>query len=234
MSRLTDDILKLIERCNDDERRLVLGYLRERISIHPLEEEWNTTAEAILTAIARSADITLRGVRGILAEATFEGTVIKSLEDAGWETEKIVGEYAYDFLVKRKGKSVTIQVKLQRKENGQPKRYAERSLRSLKCPHPEMFVVEVQKTRTGQSGGQPTRPYRFGDFDILAVNLHPSTGNWKRFMYTVGSWLIPRPADNALIEIMQPVAAERDDCWTDDVNECIQWLQSGRKKTIYS
>jgi hypothetical protein len=48
-----------------------------------------------------------------------------------------------------------------------------------------MYAVEVQKTRSGEKKGQKTRPYRFGDFDILAVNLHPTTGDWKRFVYTV-------------------------------------------------
>jgi hypothetical protein len=218
MSRRTDEILKLIERCTDDEKRLILGYLRERISIHSLEDEWNTTAEAILTAIARSADITLRGVRGILAEATFEGTVIKTLQDGGWEAVNAIGEYPYDFLVRRDAKQVTIQVKMQRKEKGVPKIYATKSRRNLNCQHESMFVVEVQKTRTGKKAGQATRPYRFGDFDILAVNLHSSTGDWKRFLYTVGTWLIPRSSDSALIEVMQPVPSKRDEYWTDDVN----------------
>ena len=31
--------------------------------------------------------------------------------------------------------------------------------------------------------GLATRPYRFGEFDILAVSMHPSTNDWNRFMY---------------------------------------------------
>ena len=68
MSELTDEVCRLIEHATPEEKRIILAYLRERVPIHALEAEWNTTAEEILTAIARSADITLRGIRGILAE----------------------------------------------------------------------------------------------------------------------------------------------------------------------
>ena len=50
-----------------------------------------------------------------------------------------------------------------------------------------------------------TRPYSFRDFDILAVNMHPSSGDWKDFRYTLASWLLPRVNDVSLIEIMQRV-----------------------------
>jgi hypothetical protein len=69
MSALTDEVCTLIDRANEDERRAILAYLRQRFYLHPLEREWGTTAESILSAIARSADITLRGVRGIAKDA---------------------------------------------------------------------------------------------------------------------------------------------------------------------
>lgn len=70
------------------------------------------------------------------------------------------------------------------------------------------YVAETKRTRGGvDSGtGQKTRPYRFGEVDILAVCLQPSTGNWKSFMYTVGDWLLPRPDDPTLFQVLQPVA----------------------------
>lgn len=52
-------------------------------------------------------------------------------------------------------------------------------------------------------------------------------------MYTVGPWLIPRSGDKSLIEIMQPVGAHRTDVWTDNIEECIQWVVSGRKEVIF-
>lgn len=105
---------------------------------------------------------------------------------------------------------------------------------ALKCPAGTIHVVEVQKTRGGEIDGKKTRPYRFGDFDILAVNLHPSTGHWERFAFTVGSWLLPRKGDATLIEIMQPVAVTPDEYWTDDLGRCIEWLAAGTRKRLYS
>ena len=51
----------------------------------------------------------------------------------------------------------------------------------------DMYVVEVQKTRGGfdPQTNEDTRPYRFGEFDILAVITHPSTHDWNRFLFTL-------------------------------------------------
>jgi hypothetical protein len=85
MSALTDQACGLIERANEEERRIILAYLRKRLPIHSLETEWSTTAEQILTAIARSSDLTQRGIRGILAEAIFETRLLPALEREGWQ-----------------------------------------------------------------------------------------------------------------------------------------------------
>jgi hypothetical protein len=234
VSRLTDEVFRLIDQATEEERRLMLAYLRERIPLHTLETEWNTTAEEILTAIARSSDLTLRGVRGILAEAIFEKRVLPDLESEGWQAAKIIGDQSFDFLIEQGKSQVRIQVKLQRKERGEPKEYAARSRAALKCPTGKIYVVEVQKTRGGERDGEKTRPYRFGDFDIIAVNMHPSTGDWQRFVFTVGSWLLPRSSDPKLIEIFQPVPSIRDEYWTDHLQECIEWLFVGKKRRLYS
>ncbi len=97
-----------------------------------------------------------------------------------------------------------------------------------------MYVVEVQKTRSGNKNGEETRPYRFGDFDILAVNMQPSTGDWNRFVFTVGSWLLPSKKGANQIEIFQPVPEHPDDFWTDDLATCIKWFRSGLQKRLYS
>lgn len=193
MTQLTDEIRELIGRANEAERRAVLQYLRQQLPLHPLEEEWGTTAEAIMTAIARSSDLTQRGIRGILAEATFEEMILPQMMKAGWKPVTIVGHQNYDFLLQSATKRVRIQVKMQRRERGAPKEFAARSRAAVSCPARRMYVVEVQKTRGGERRGQQTRPYHFSDFDILAVNLQASTGNWQRFLYTVANWLLPRP-----------------------------------------
>jgi hypothetical protein len=234
MSELTDEICELIDRSSEEERRLVLKYLRQRVPLHPLEEEWATTAEAILTAIARSTDLTLRGIRGILAEATFGEIILPGLESEGWKVIAIVGDQAYDFLLEKDAIRVRIQVKLQRREKGVPKEYAMRSRAVLNCSPGTLHVVEVQKTRSGEKKGQKTRPYRYGDFDILAVNLHPSTGDWNRFIFTVGNWLLPSKKQQELIETFQPVPDRPDEYWTDDLSRCIEWFLAGTEKRMYS
>jgi hypothetical protein len=234
MSELTDEICELIDRSSEEERRLVLNYLRQRVALHPLEQEWATTAEAILTAIARSTDLTPRGIRVILAEATFGDIILPKLESDGWNVIAILGDQAYDFLLEKNAARVRIQVKLQRREKGVPKEYAKRSRIPLNCPPGTIHVVEVQKTRTGEKKGQKTRPYRYGDFDILAVNLHPSTGDWKRFLFTVGNWLLPSKKQQELIETFQPVPDRPDEYWTDDLNRCIEWFLAGTEKRLYS
>ena len=105
---------------------------------------------------------------------------------------------------------------------------------ALNCPASTIHVVEVQKTRGGEKKGEKTRPYRYSDFDILAVNLHPSTGDWKRFLFTVGDWLLPSKKQEESIETFQPVPDCPDEYWTDDLNRCIEWSLAGTKKRLYS
>lgn len=97
----------------------------------------------------------------------------------------------------------------------------------------EKLAVETQKTRAGvnESGGD-TRPYRFGEFDILAVNIEASTGDWSQFRYTVGRWLLPRPEASELLLKFQPVSLMPNDDWTDRLDVAVGWFLGGQKKTI--
>jgi hypothetical protein len=228
-----DSVLGVIDTLSPEEQRTVRDYIRRRVPIHQLESEWSTSAEAILAAIARSTDLTQRGIRGILAEAIFEQSIVPQVHSSGWASATITGDQAYDFLISKEGKNVRIQVKLQRKEKQLPKEYAARSRAALDCPTGKIYVAEVQKTRGGEKAGVKTRPYRFGEFDLLAVSMHPSTGSWDKFMFTVGSWLIPRKTDNTLIEIFQPVPGIPDEHWTDDIATAISWFESGVTKQLY-
>lgn len=153
-------------------------------------------------------------------EAAFLVEVIAKLE--AWKDITPPGDAAYDFLVEDAVVSVSIQVKMQRKERGVPK------VRKGK------YVVETQRTRGGKDHltGLATRPYRFGEFDILAVSMHPSTGDWNTFMYTVGKWLRPRPGSPELLDVFQPVSRVVNEDWTDDLLTCILWHRSGRKRMI--
>ncbi|MGH9955991.1 MAG: hypothetical protein ACREBC_02535 [Pyrinomonadaceae bacterium] len=169
--------------------------------------------------MARSSDLTMRGIRGIIAEAAFLLEVLQKLE--GWKIGNIVGNAAYDFLIEGATGRVSIQVKMQRKEKGVP------------LVRRDKFVVETQKTRRGNdAAGEDTRPYRFGEFDIIAVSLHPATNDWKTFAYTVGTWLRPRRDAPHLLEVLQPVAQMPNDDWTDNLETCIEWFRAGRQRTI--
>ncbi len=239
MSEATENIKKLIESLTLLELESLASYLRSKIPHHPLEEKWGISYELILDAIHRSQDIVQRGVRGVIAEAVFEAKVLPTIK--GWRSVPVVGDLPYDFKIRNDGRELKIQLKLQRTQAGQPL--------SRSFFGPDTFVVEVQKTRSGTKRNskearsriasksaaelQKTRPYQFGDFDIIAVNMQPSTRDWTRFMYTVGSWLMPRAKDKKLIEIMQPVSRNRSEFWTDNIEECIGWFVSGEKKRIF-
>jgi hypothetical protein len=193
--------------------------------------EWGVGTEVILSAISRSSDLTKRGVRGIIAEAIFERQVLADLK--GWKAVRFVDDRPYDFLIHSDGEKpmeVRIQVKLQRMKT---QRAMLASEANRHYPN-EMYVVEVQKTRGGidLQTNEDTRPYRFGEFDIPAVNMHPATNDWHRFLFTLSRWLLPRNPDVALIEIFQPIPRSPNDVWTDSLTTCLGWLASGEEKRI--
>lgn len=213
------DLIKFLEGLTLNERLDLFKLLRQEIPIHALETELNTQAEVILEAMSRSSDLTMRGIRGIIAEAAFLVEVLQKLQ--GWRIGNIVGNTAYDFLIEDAIGRITIQVKMQRKEKGIP------------LVRKDKFVVETQKTRRGRdTAGADTRPYRFGEFDILAVSLHPSTNDWAQFAYTVGTWLRPRPSSPHMLEVFQPVPIAPNDDWTDSLATCIEWFRARTQRTI--
>src|SRR5271170_3988128 len=115
MSEPFETIKKLIDGCSADEIRSFKMHMARALP-HPLESEWGIDADTILSAIRRSSDLTKRGVRGIIAEAVFENTVIPSIGAAGWEPVTIVGNPSYDVHLRRGNASARIQIKLQRLE----------------------------------------------------------------------------------------------------------------------
>ncbi|MGC8639663.1 MAG: hypothetical protein ACP5XB_07260, partial [Isosphaeraceae bacterium] len=136
----------------------------------------------------------------------------------------------YDYLLEDSVGRVRVQVKLQRKKGGKPMMASQ----GYKWLSGEMFAVETQKTRGGKDPQtkEDTRPYRFGEFDVLAVSMEPSVSRWDAFMFTVAKWLLPRPDDPNLLLKFQPVSPVPNEDWTDDFNVCVAWLRSGNVKTI--
>jgi hypothetical protein len=231
MTESMENLKRLLDQCSNEEQVALLDYLKARAPQHALEKEWGVGAEVILSAISRSSDLTKRGVRGIIAEAIFERHVLAALQD--WEKVEAANDLPYDFLIrstKGKRREARIQVKLQRMLKHQPMQASQANRR---YPN-DMYVVEVQKTRGGidPKTNQNTRPYRFGEFDILAVNMHPSTHDWNSFLFALGDWLLPRSENASLIEIFQPVSRVPNNVWTDKLDVCLQWLVAGDQKRI--
>ena len=115
-----------------------------------------------------------------------------------------------------------MQVKLQRSAEGRP--VVRKGLRYGFGE--EIFITETQKSRTGtDSEDKKTRPYRYEEFDILAVSLQPSTGQWDRYVFTLGRWLIQGKQPNE-IATMQPVSMAPNEFWTDDFSTAAKWFRA--------
>lgn len=228
MSRV-EEIRRLLSQCTPEERREVFGTLRKSVEIHPFEKTLNTTAEVILEAISKAPDLTIRGIRGIIAEAAFVVDVATPLFKTGWRDETPKGDHPFDCALRDATGLVRVQVKLQRSKKHAP------LITGAKDPNfwPGYFIAETQKTRGGKnSAGKSTRPYRFGEFDVLAVCLHPSTNSWANFLYTVADWLLPSPSDATCLRTFQPVPQKPTADWTEDFLLAVQWLRTGQTKRI--
>jgi hypothetical protein len=223
-----EQIKRLLSLCSPAQRQEIFQYLRAEFPIHPLEVELNIEAEIILEAIQRAGGLTLRMIRGVIAEAAFEIEVVERL--AGWRNVTPQGDLPYDFLLDDGQGAVRVQVKLQRSRAHRPM-WAREASRFLPG---DMYVVETRRTRRGsdKKTGGSTRPYRFGEFDLLAVAMYPSTHEWNTFMYTVADWLLPGRTDPSEILKFQPVATLPNDDWTHDFHTAAGWLRSGLQKKL--
>ena len=224
-----EQIRRLLAAATHEQRKEIFRHLREEFPIHPIEAKLDTQAEIILEAIDRASDLTLRGIRGVIAEAAFVTDVVSTL--IGWEDATPAGDAPFDFLLRDSVGSVRIQVKLQRQKAHHPMT-TDQAPRWAGLPA-DMFVVETQRTRGGKTpDGDDTRPYRFSEFDILAVAMHPSTRNWSSFMYAVAAWLVPDPGNPAWIQKYQAVAKSSDRYWTSSFLASVNWLRSGEHRPL--
>lgn len=226
MSPSTDEILTLLKSCSLEQRRQIYRVLEREFPIHPLERELNVRAEVILQAISRAGGLTLRMIRGVIAEAAFEIEVLNKL--VGWQDTTPDGDLPYDFQIDDGNGPVRIQVKLQRSKDGQPARANQGYARFS----PDMYLIEPQKTRRGERSGESTRSYRFDEFDILAASMQPSTNDWSSFMYTITRWLLPETKDDSRILKFQPIPFGPNQDWTDDLKTSIKWFRSDIHKRI--
>ena len=215
-------IRELLATCSIEEQGILFRELRARHLIHEFEEVIGAPAEMILEAVHRAPELTRRMLRGVIADAAFRRYVVRSIEAFGWSDVTPVGNFAYDYKLDDGAGAVTVQVKLQRSEKGAPvirrgERYGFGDL---------VHIVETQRTRTGTDGdNNQTRPYHYGEFDVLAVSMQPSTSKWDRYMYALGRWLLPGQTAGE-IATLQPVAMSPNEFWTDDFTVAARWFRA--------
>lgn len=199
-----DEIKRGLESCTREERNEVFRHLRKEFVIHKLEDEFRAPAEVILEAIDRAPDLTRRGMRGIIAEAVFIHDVLPLAASAGWHdtTPPNTENPVYDARLSRDGLDVRIQVKTQRLLLG-------KAWQRTFAGFGVSYVAETQRTRTGTTAsGTSTRPYRADEFDILAVCMFPSTGEWREFRFALARDLVHRPREPHLLAVLQPVPCD--------------------------
>lgn len=223
-------IRDLIGMCTREEQEVLFRELRRNHVIHEFEQIIGAPAEMILEAVHRAPELTRRMLRGVIADAAFRTVVVPLVAKQGWRDVTPEGNFAYDYVMEDPLGRVSVQVKLQRSERGSPviKRGARFGFDG------DVFMVETQKTRTGNDDqGARTRPYRYGEFDVLAVSLQPSTGDWGQYMYTLGRWLLPGRGDNEMATL-QPVSMESNEFWTNDFSTVARWFRAddGGKRMV--
>lgn len=163
-----DAIRALLRQCTEEQRALIFRELRYECQIHPYESIVGAPAEMILEAVYRAPELTRRMLRGVIADAAFRTFVVPTLIERGWRDVTPEGNFPYDYALDDGHGPVTVQVKLQRSARGKPverdgTRYGLSS---------SVFLAETQRTRTGTDGDDNrTRPYRYGEFDLLAVSM---------------------------------------------------------------
>lgn len=222
---MSDQTLSVVRewlaRCTAEERAAIFKELRATNPIHPYEAVVGAPAEMILEAVHRAPELTRRMLRGVIADAAFRTFVVAPLEARGWRDVTPEGNFAYDYSMDDGLGPITVQVKLQRSERGAPvvrdgRRYGFDG---------DVFMAETQRTRTGTDGeANQTRPYRYGEFDVLAVSMQPSTGKWDTYMYTVGRWLLPGKTEGEMATL-QPVTKVAGEYWTSDFEVAARWFR---------
>jgi hypothetical protein len=231
MDKQIEEIKLLLSKCTPEQREFIFKELRKEFKIHSIEARLNIHAEIILEAMSKDdTGLTFRMMRGVIAEAAFNVEVLSKL--TSWKNITPVGDLPFDYLLTDGQGEVSVQVKLQRSKAFKPMN-AKETYRRFSA---NLFVAETQKTRGGidAASKEDTRPYKYGEFNILAVSMHPSTGDWSSFMYTVSDWLISQEDDKTKMLKFQPVSSVDNEDWTSDFETCVNWFRKGIKKTIQS
>jgi excisionase family DNA binding protein len=244
-----DQIERFLDSCSAAQRRNIFDRLRKEFRIHRIEEIVGMDAERILEAFSRAVKATPM-LLGILAEPAFEEFVLNQLPEDRWTYEIAPSGNAYDFILRERDTEsdvVRIQVKLQKGDKGTPMYGKPKATKYMFSK--EMLMVETQRSRKGskrskgskaseseniiiEGSDKGTRPYKFGQFDVLAVSLFYSEKRWNKFMFTLCGRLLPDPENPENLATYQPVSPVANDDWTDRLEQCLAWHRAGRSEKI--
>jgi hypothetical protein len=209
---------KLVDECSDTNR-----------------DEWPDEARTVLEAVRRISKPTKAKVRRTIAEAILKKIVIPSIVDSGWTLRSAkAGDPSCDVLLERDSLVARVEMVLlqpatakfkrihrgQHSENTYALEMQKKQIRSKAAK--SITIGEARRTNCAASANG--RSYRFGEFDILAVNIHAATYRWTDFRYTLSNRLCPNPSHKSLIDTVQLVSLKPNDLWTDDLSTCLKWL----------
>jgi hypothetical protein len=211
-------LLLILKKCDKNQLDVLKKHLNIKPFTHPLENIINVKAEILLDSLLRSSYITLNGIRGIIAESTFNEIVVKNSKR--WRDVPAGAQNPYDFILEDDIGQVRIQIKLQRKLDNLP------WIRKDGCA-----VVETYRTRSGKTkDGESSRPYRYGEFDLLGVCMEPSEGTWESFLYTPQKYLECEKGNTKFLNKLQSVPLTPKDNWTTSLDEAVELFRKDPSK----
>lgn len=133
---------------------------------HELERLYDLTAEELLEAISRRFRLKV-ALEGAVAEVHLERK-LKAMQAEGkildYKAHDVDGMHDFSVKTTEAGPAVRVEVK---------------NVRNYKTPK-----VEIQKTRTSM-GDVSSRFYGHDQFDVIAVCMGKSTGEWSQFAFAL-------------------------------------------------
>src|ERR1700722_9882000 len=216
MGNSVKSLKKLIDECCDTNRH-----------------EWPDEARTILEAVGRISKPTKLKLGRTIADAILKKIVIPSIAHSGWSLRPAqTGNLACDLLLERDSQQARVEVVLLQRATAKFKRIYRGqhsvSAYALKLQKRHRQTKAVKGTaseeahQSAQTDSAHGRSYSFGEFDILAVNIHAATNRWPDFRYTLSNRLRPEPGLPSLINAVQSVSLEPNEVWTDDLDICLE------------
>jgi hypothetical protein len=218
MENSVKSLKKLIDDCSDTNRH-----------------EWTDEARTILEAVRRTSRPTKWKVRRTIAEAILKKIVVPSVTKSGWKLGTSQTDLpSCDVILERDSQRARIEIVLLQPATAKFRRiYRDQHSESAYALEIQKKQVQAksakgaageeirQRTQIGSANG---RSYSFSEFDILAVNTHAVTRQWRDFRYALSARLRPLPSHQSLINMVQSVSLRPNDVWADDLGKCLDWF----------